>query len=299
MVVNDAVALCAGTNSENHELGRAVKMADKSRRTLLATSQRWHQDDEAQELLQWLSPADYGSQQSDFLRLRQDGTGQWVLDSTEFQNWCCNSKATLYCQGMPGAGKTVMTSIIVDCLCQKYAQDPSTGIAYIYCNFRWTDEQRPHKLLASILKQLILGCSKIPDGVEQLYSYHRTKETQPCLREIVKELYSVATAYSKCFIIVDALDECFDVDGGRRLFLSELRKLQAHANVNILATSRMIPEIARELGTEYVLLEIQASNNDVARYLEGQVHQLPNFVQRRTALREEVKIGIAKAVKGT
>ena len=39
------------------------------------------------EMLQWLSPMDYSPQQADFLRQIQEGTGQWFLESRQFQEW--------------------------------------------------------------------------------------------------------------------------------------------------------------------------------------------------------------------
>jgi hypothetical protein len=41
--------------------------------------------EEYQLILDWLTPADYSTQQSDFIRRRQEGTGEWLLKSTEFQ----------------------------------------------------------------------------------------------------------------------------------------------------------------------------------------------------------------------
>ena len=45
-------------------------------------------------------------------------------------------------------------------------------------------------------------------------------------------------------------------------------------------------------------LEIRASNEDVERYLEGHIRQLPSFVQRNRQLQEEIKTGISEAVDG-
>jgi hypothetical protein len=40
-----------------------------------------------EEMLQWLSSVDYSLQQAAFLRQRQEGTGQWFLESRQFQEW--------------------------------------------------------------------------------------------------------------------------------------------------------------------------------------------------------------------
>src|SRR5271155_4005075 len=73
-----------------------------------------HQDDqESQKILDWLTPIDYAPQHSDFISRRQEGTGQWLLNSDQFQTWLNTTKQTLFCPGMPGAGKTMITSIVV------------------------------------------------------------------------------------------------------------------------------------------------------------------------------------------
>src|SRR5436305_864300 len=73
-----------------------------------------HENQERRIICDWLSPIDYGTQQSDFISRRQEGTGQWLLNSDEFQQWTSQKKQTLFCPGIPGAGKTMISSIIVD-----------------------------------------------------------------------------------------------------------------------------------------------------------------------------------------
>src|SRR6266536_5306516 len=74
-------------------------------------------------ILNWLTPFDYDPQQRDFISRRQAGTGQWLLDSVEFQAWRKTEKQTLFCWGMPGAGKTIITSIVVDYLFRNQNDD--------------------------------------------------------------------------------------------------------------------------------------------------------------------------------
>lgn len=93
-------------------------------------------DQEHRAIADWLTPIDYSTQQSDLIARRQEGTGQWLLDSNEYLGWLNQSKQTLFCPGIPGAGKTILTSIVVEQLCTKFENDATVGIAYLYCNFR-------------------------------------------------------------------------------------------------------------------------------------------------------------------
>ena len=210
---------------------------------------------------------------------------------------CATIDLLLFCPGIPGAGKTILTAIVVDDLTKQFSSDPTIGVAYIYCNFQQQGAQKIDDLMASLLKQLAQGQSSLPGCVKDLYDQHRTKRTRPSLDEILRVLQSVATMYSRAFILVDALDECQVSDSSRARFLSELFSLQTRHGVNIFATSRFIPEIL-ETFKGSVLLEIRARDEDMQAYLADHMTRLPSFVLRDSALQEEIKTGIIKAADG-
>jgi Cdc6-like AAA superfamily ATPase len=252
---------------------------------------------EHQAILDWLTAIDYAPQQNDFINRRQEGTGQWLLDSTEFQKWLETDKQTLFCPGIPGAGKTIITSIVVDELCTKFQSNASVGIAYIYCNFREQRQQKAADLLASLLKQLIQEQRFVPESVKILYERYKDKRTRPSFDEISKELHSVVADYSRAFIVIDALDEYHTSYGDRWKLLSEIFNLQAKTGASFFATSRFIPEIRRKFEGS-ASIEIRASEDDVQRYLDGRMSKLPSFVSRSSDLQEEIKTEIIKAVDG-
>ncbi|KAI9781882.1 MAG: hypothetical protein M1839_005676 [Geoglossum umbratile] len=252
---------------------------------------------EYETILEWLTPIDHAPQQNDYIRRRQPGTGQWLLDSTEFRTWLDNGKETLFCPGIPGVGKTILTAIVIDDLTIRFQNDSNIGIAYLYCNFQRHDEQKADDLLASLLKQLSQGRPSLPDSVKDLYDRHKAKRTRPSFDDISRALQSVTAMYLRVFIIIDALDECQTSDVCRTRLLSELFNFQTKQGMNILATSRFIPEIVdRFKGT--ISLEIRASREDVERYLEDHIEQLLPFVQQNSQLQEEIKTGISEAIDG-
>ena len=258
---------------------------------------RKQHDQEHESIHIWLTPIDDAPQQNDYIRRRQPGTGQWLLDSAEYQAWLKTDKQTLFCPGIPGAGKTILTSIVIDDLHSRFQDESSVGIAYLYCNFRRRDEQKAEGLLASLLKQLSQERPSLPDIVKTLYDHHKKKQTRPSFDEISRTLRSVAAMYSRVFFIVDALDECQASDRCRSKFLSEISSLQAKTRINFFATSRPIPGIEREF-KGYPSREILASDKDVRRYLDGHMSDLPEFVLKRPDLQEEIKTKITGAVEG-
>ncbi|KAK5991494.1 Serine/threonine-protein phosphatase 6 regulatory ankyrin repeat subunit B [Cladobotryum mycophilum] len=277
-----------------HENGDEVyKEVKRARR-----EQDAREDHEQQRaILDWLTPIDYAHRQADFIDRRQAGTGEWLLESTEYRGWIRTGKQTLFCSGIPGAGKTILAAIVIDNLIARYRQDPEVGVAYIYCDFRQRDDQKAVDLLKILLKQLSQRRSSVPDSARELYDNHIDNRTRPSFEEVLVSLQSVAALYSRVFIVIDALDEYQTYDGCRGRFLSGIFRIQDKCGASLLATSRAIPEITREFEGS-ISLEILASEDDVRQYLDGHMFKLPSFIQRSIELQEEIKTRIVQSVRG-
>lgn len=218
-----------------------------------------------------------------------------MLISDEFQQWLNQSNQILFCPGVPGAGKTITMSIAIDYLHRKFQGDNSVGVVYLYLNF-WRYEQYPTFLLLSLLKQL--AQSSLPENVITLYELHRARETRPTFEEVTVVLCSVISGYSKAFIIIDALDE-YQPNADYAKFQSEIFKLHAEAGANLLVTSCFIPDIEAEFKARGAIsLEIYASDDDVGKYVDGNISMLPPFVLRNSELKSDIRAGIIAAVRG-
>ena len=247
-----------------------------------------------EKLLGWISSSDFPAQQSDLIRSRQDGTGQWFLDTPEFVRWLHGSKETLFCPGIPGAGKTVIAAITIDYLLQEVRSN-TIGVGYVYCSYKAQLNQS--ELLAAILKQLAQARPTITEPIEGLYKKHVDRGTRPSSEEILRVLQSVLSTYSSAYIVVDALDECPDQDGTRHQFLAKIRDLQSKTDLRLMATSRFIPDIFCEFSAP-LTLEIRASGEDVKRFVAGQIHRLPKCIQRDDTLRRTVQDEVTQAADG-
>lgn len=105
-------------------------------------------------------------------------------------------------------------------------------------------------------------------------------------------------AYSKVFVIVDALDECDEISGARRDLIIQLLRLPP--NVSLMITSRDVPSIQHKLG-HFCRLEVRASDADVRTYLERRIEReerLKQHVETDPALRNTILETIMKKVKG-
>jgi hypothetical protein len=245
-------------------------------------------------IMDWLSSADFPAQQSDFIARRQEETGLWFLNSYEFTEWVNGAYQTLFCPGIPGAGKTMMAAIAVDYL-HNTVQTHDVGVAYLYCNYKSYADQTSSSLLAAMLKQLVQDRPSIAKPLSSLYDHHKIRKTRLSLEETLSALQSVLANYSRVYVVLDALDEC--LHDARQELLSKLRNLQSKTALRLMATSRFIPDIVEEFsGTPK--LEVRADDADVKRYVVGQTKRLPRCIQRDDNLQELVQNKVVAAVDG-
>lgn len=247
-----------------------------------------------QDILNWISTADYAYQQNDIIRRRQEGTGKWFLECAEFRAWIQGTQKTLFCPGNPGTGKTVIAATVVDYLMRE-AHTTSTAILYLYCDYKRQYEQDTEHLLSALLQQAVYAKFAVPPPVQETYSYHIKRNTRPSLDELKKLFQVTVENFSTVYVIVDALDECQSI--ARSQFLSFLRELRMQNRVQLLATSRFMPEVYSEIGAD-CQLEIVATNADVKRYVEGRLVELSRCVQNEVGLQQQVIEVVVEAVKG-
>lgn len=247
-------------------------------------------------MIEWLSQTDSPAQQHDIISRRQNNTGQWFLDTTDLKRWLAGSDKTLFCPGIPGAGKTMMSAIIIDHLCRKVSSE-SVGVAYLFCNYKRQADQNPSGLFAALLKQLVLSRPDIAAPVRSIYDMHLKRNSRPSVNEILEALQSVCLSYTTIFIVVDALDECPDKDGTRSRLIDELHKLQAKIDLRLLFTSRFISEITLKFESNSMLV-VRASEEDVRCFVTGQIPRLPKCIQRDEELKNTVQTRIVEAVDG-
>lgn len=246
------------------------------------------------KMLDWISPSGYPAQQSDIIKRRQEGTGHWFLEAPEVAQWVKKARSTLFCPGIPGAGKTMIAAIAIDHLLE-LAREGLSEVAFIYCNYKAQADQDVSSMLAAIIKQLAQGRPTAVRPVERLHQKHADIGTKPSLSEIYDVLKEVLTHCSITYIVIDALDECqHDV---RHNFLHKVRELQTRHNVHIMTTSRFVPDIENAF-KDALRLEVRASEEDVDHFVAGQIGRMPACIRREIALQELVRKTIAEAVDG-
>ncbi|KAL8995931.1 MAG: hypothetical protein Q9169_004432 [Polycauliona sp. 2 TL-2023] len=220
------------------------------------------------EILDWFSPLNFFKTQQDVFARRQEGTGQWLIDSPTFQTWLSGPERTLCCPGIPGAGKTISASVVVDSLrTQQRKSSSSIGVAAIYCNFKEKEMQTSHNLQAGACAQLIQDSMQpLPGNLTTLHKRHSKSATRPSWEEINQIFESVASSYHTIYVVVDAIDECSEET--RIAIIKGMAALPD--KVRILITTRPIHEITR-LFPSSPKIEIRATDFDLTKFLAAKL----------------------------
>lgn len=245
------------------------------------------------DIIRWLSPIDHALQQHDKISRRQIGTCEWFLRSQVYKNWLYLKGEVLFCPGIPGAGKTILSSVVVADLWQICGEDSSIVAVYFFCEFGQQREQTVDAIMLSLLKQLVESRPEPSSYILALYDRFGEGRKRPLHADIMAALLCEIDLYAKVFILVDALDEC----RVSTELLSELFKLQEQSKFNLIATSRPIPEI-KALFEGKSWIAIHASNEDVQTYLDAQMRKSPKFTKFDLSLQNEVKMKITESVQG-
>ena len=115
----------------------------------------------------------------------------------------------------------------------------NVGVAYVCCSYKDAEQQTPANLVAALFQQLLLQCLSDVHEVVESYREHSKRQSRPLLNELLDLLRSVIRAFSKVFIVIDALDECPEENEVRLTFIHAIKKLAPRSNV--LVASRSIP----------------------------------------------------------
>ncbi|KAJ3546613.1 hypothetical protein NM208_g1914 [Fusarium decemcellulare] len=197
--------------------------------TLDAPVRRWNESYEhianhidatrRRDILESISSQPYKQHHSREMSEVMPCTGAWLLQHSTYVQWKNDSASSiLWLHGIPGSGKSKLTSIVVEDSLAAYKRKQAPAPAYFYCSRNPSEPERSDssKILASIARQLAEPENRGPllkaavDVYEELHSglFSLDSIRNFILRLLESYKSSVVT------IIIDALDECQELSQG-------------------------------------------------------------------------------------
>ena len=139
-------------------------------------------------LRRWLSARDPSKNYNKALNERHKGTGKWFLENNAFIEWKREPKSFLWLYGIPGCGKSIVSSTIVEDVICHCELDNELAVLYFYFDFNDVEKQRDENLLRSLVSQLCIRSSAVPEVLESLYMSCLNGERQPSCQMLLATL---------------------------------------------------------------------------------------------------------------
>ena len=183
--------------------------------------------------MRWISNLDPSIAYTQAHRKRHPGTGQWFVDSDKFAEWKSRSSGFLWLHEIPGCGKTILVSTIIEAL----EQDKSSPRALLYFFFDFNMKLDLEKLIRSLMNQLYHKRADIQHHLDSLWANCENGNRRSSL-DLLKSTFSEMLRQTRnVSIVLDALDESED----RRKLLEWIDA--SRTEVQFLITSRKETDI--------------------------------------------------------
>ncbi|UQC83062.1 uncharacterized protein CLUP02_08553 [Colletotrichum lupini] len=216
--------------------------------------------------------------------MRTEGTCEWLVQHPRFLAWEEPSfSSILWLNGQVGAGKTFLTSKVVD----RYRSRPGDalgspendeGFAHFYCDRGVAGRRDVKSILSSYMVQLLTVSrhrnrwhTKLLMFCRDVAASRRSLELSECKR-FVRDMVN---AYPRSILVLDGLDECEENSRSQIVrFFRDLVK-ESDRPVKIFISSRPEADILELMGTS-TCIQISTADNekDIEKYIDSRLNQV-------------------------
>ncbi|KAF5593766.1 zinc finger C2H2-type integrase DNA-binding protein [Fusarium subglutinans] len=253
----------------------------------------------------WLRAIDPAADQNVFCKIRAEypGTGGWLLGNHLFDGWLDPKFAKipplLWLTGLPGAGKTILTSLIVE---EVQNLTPRPHVLFFYCKQNVPE----HNTFLAIARSFILQLLN-QDKSLLLYLYRKHCDSNeavlssiPLAQEMLNFLLS---SCKNAYIIIDGLDECEREE--RKAMTQWFRHLveslseKAPDRLRCLFVSQDDRIGEKDLrGLAKITIEPQENKKDLLAYCRVQAEELRCKFEFSEEEASRIAVAVADSVKG-
>ncbi|KAL8377948.1 hypothetical protein RB595_008573 [Gaeumannomyces hyphopodioides] len=258
-------------------------------------------EEKRRDMLKWLVTVDPSDIHRRSLDLLEEHTCQWIFRWKEWERWSsldlpADTNRLLWIWGIPGAGKTILSSSVIQRLQSLQHTEPLCGVAYYYCTHARAMGNDVECFLGWVISQLCHQSGLfVPVDTERGYS----RGARLTIKEMLNSLRETCQGFNRVFVIVDGLDESHS----RRDFLGCLKSMMLTAGLNnlrVLVASRDEQDIKDALLP--MATDISMSNHvvdeDIGRFIQTQLEADPVLARWPAHLLQNVEKKLRGGARG-
>ncbi|KAH6885662.1 hypothetical protein BKA70DRAFT_1574268 [Coprinopsis sp. MPI-PUGE-AT-0042] len=228
----------------------------------------------------------------DMLAKATPGTGMWLLKGEKFSLWLepNGDLKILWGSGIPGAGKTILATLVIDLL-EALARESGSKICVAYVYIRYSDhvEMTVQRVLEVFVKQIVERRPDFLPVVQGAYAPHIQDDTQPTESQLLGLLRQLTDHVATTFVL-DALDEA-PVE-----IQLDLAKKLTSLNCKIFITSRPLRAIETHFPNAH-RFAITAQEGDIDLLMEQKLEKNANLQELLEGLEGTFQEEILSAIK--
>lgn len=253
----------------------------------------------------WLRAPDPSTNYNKALKQRHEDSGRWFLEGLAFANWKTRRNSFLWLYGIPGCGKTILSSTIIQHL---ESSLPSQPLLYFYFAFAEPDKQSFENMIRSLINQLYYQREDVQERLDTLFSACDNGRRQPSTASLWTTFLQIIQQVGEVWIVLDAVDECHDrtwnLTEGMLSWMMELLGSEER-NVHVLMTSRPEQQIDLEVAQwacvdDTVPIEGDDVAEDIRAYIHTRVRQDDGLKRWRSRpdIQDEIEVRLMKEADG-
>ncbi|KAI0857460.1 WD40 repeat-like protein [Xylaria cubensis] len=229
------------------------------------------------------------------------GSGTWIFEDPSFCSWSnkdASGHCVLYVNGIPGAGKTTLMSVVIE----KLLEEKKDCVAYFYFKQKQPNKESHNSSLRALLLQLIERDSTVSDHLsEKMLSIESVNlRSTKVLESLVK---TALETYRISYIVLDGLDECAPNEAAKSVkwFLSLINGGLTGTNValRILFCGQRDGTLDKLLSEQpSISLEVSGHVEDIRQYCRGFATRIREKFQIPPEMEEEIIQKVTNEAQG-
>ena len=258
------------------------------------------------KIRQWLQAPDPSKEYNKALEQRHKDSGCWFLKHDTFAKWKTRLNSFLWLHGIPGCGKTILSSTIVQDLGSTL---PSQPVLYFYFTFTEPEKQSLDRMIHSLISQLYSKHKDVRKQLDLLFSACDSGHQQPTTASLCATFLHMLQQVGEVWIVLDALDECHTRKGKQTEgVLSWMRDLldTEKSNIHVLTTSQPEQDIKSEVrqwasgGDSIMSIQGDGVADDIRAYIRTRVREDGDFKRWRSRpeVQDEIETKLMEKATG-
>ncbi|CAG9955408.1 unnamed protein product [Clonostachys rosea f. rosea IK726] len=266
------------------------------------TTKLMQDDNHLNKIRNWLAPPDPSTNLNQARSLHYRGTGQWFLNSSAYLGWKKGKNSFLWLNGIPGCGKTVLSSTIITDL---DATNSNLRVLYFFFNFNDVEKRSLEKAIRSLIFQLYSKHGILRSEVDAVYSSFGNGTRQPDAPVLDQLLRRMVQKDKEIYLVLDALDESERHSGSysSKSLPDWIKGLHNEpTNIHILVTSRPEQNIIVSFNgwahtDKIIQLQSELVSDDITAYTKARVSEMPRW-KKRPDIQVEIETTLLEKADG-